>query len=222
MKDPPRIIALGVVDARGVTGTRGVTGDWTSLGVESPGTPRTFRALFQAGDATFRRLDRPCRALVLAAEAAGLSSALPEDARDATAIVVETASGSLDTDLRFARSLQDGLVVGSLFPYTLASASLGEVALRHRLRGPAICLSIREGEEGEALREAGRLLEDGDARFALACCVESVSEARPGSSSGLRAMVALLAEAHEERSSVAPWPGACPQPFACLAGTLRR
>jgi 3-oxoacyl-(acyl-carrier-protein) synthase len=219
----PRVVAIGLVDRRGVAGTGGVCADWPELQVEPPGTGRTFRALFHATDPTFRRLDRSSRALVLAAEAAGLRGLLRDEARDKTAIVVETERGSLDIDLRFARGLGPGPgpVEGALFPYTLASASLGEVALRHRLRGPAICLSIGPGQQGQALEEARRLLDEGEARFALACSVDALCEPCPGAQGALRAVVALLAGAGEAGADVAPWPSQREDPFALLATRAR-
>jgi 3-oxoacyl-(acyl-carrier-protein) synthase len=217
------VVALGLADAQGVAGTGGVRAEWSELGVEAPGTGRTFRRLFHAPDATFRRLDRPSRALVLAAEAAGLGSVLPDDARRTTAIVVETERGSLDTDLHFMAGLAQGVVAGAMFPYTLASASLGEVALRHRLRGPAICLSITAEQRGDALREAIRLLEDGEARFALACSVEALADPCHGAGQALRAVAVLLAGPSEDGARVvAPCSLACPDPFEQLAAGLRR
>jgi hypothetical protein len=41
-----------------------------------------------------------------------------------------------------------------------------------------VCLSVDAESAGEALREAARLLEDGDARFAVAGCVEVGERAR--------------------------------------------
>jgi 3-oxoacyl-(acyl-carrier-protein) synthase len=216
----PAILAVGAMDAGGVAGTSGVRGEWAALGIEAPGDARTFRALFRRTDRALRRLDRASRALVVAAEAAGLGALLPRDARDETALVVETARGSLESDLRFARSLAPGPPHGAVFPFTLPSASLGEVAIRHRLRGPAVCLSVDAESAGEALREAARLLEDGDARFAVAGCVE-VGEPRVGLPGALRAVVALVAPSRADLAAVLPW--RCgPQAFDELAAFAAR
>ncbi|MHC5209617.1 MAG: beta-ketoacyl-[acyl-carrier-protein] synthase family protein [Planctomycetota bacterium] len=193
MSGSPTVLAMGLVDARGIAGTSGVRGTWADLDTEPPGTPRSFRALFGRPDATFRRIDRPSKALVLAAEAAGVGDVLPREVRDGTAVVVETERGCLDADLRFQRGREQGLIEGAVFPYTLPSASLGEVALRHGLRGPALCLSIGPEQRGEALREAVRLIEDGEAAYALAGRVEALSVARPGLEAAVEATVVLLA-----------------------------
>jgi hypothetical protein len=196
MSARPTVLAVGLVDERGVVGTGGVRAEWADLGVEPPGTGRSFRALFGRPDATFRRIDRASRALVLAAEAAGLADVLPRQARDATALVVETERGCLDADLRFQHGRQEGVLEGAVFPYTLPSASLGEVALRHGLRGPALCLSIGPDGRGEALREAVRLIEDGEAPYALAGRVEALAGARPGLAPAVHALDVLLAAPH--------------------------
>ena len=215
MRPAPAVLAIGVADDRLVAGTSGVRAEWRALGVEPPGDGRSFRAIFRRRDATFRHLDRASRALVLAAEAAGLGARLPREARDDTAVVVETERGSLEADLAFAASLEPGPARGAVFAYTLPSASLGEVALRHGLRGPAICLSIDAGRNGEALHEARRLIEDDEALFALAGCVEALSEARGGLSGALRAVVALIA-GPGGGAAIAPWPAGA-DPFAELA-----
>jgi len=218
----PIVAAVGTVDAIGVAGTAGVAAAWGTLGVAPPGNGRTFRALFARTDSTFRRLDPVSRVLVLAAEVAGLDRVLPLAARDDTALVVETTLGCLDTDLRFARGLARGLVLGSIFPYTLPSAGLGELALRHRLRGPSLCLSISREEAGEALREGARLLAAGEARYVLAGCVDVLAESRPTAAATCRAVVALLARDDVGAVAVAPWTGAMADPFARLLVAVPR
>jgi hypothetical protein len=214
MTPPPILLAIGHMDGQRVLGTGGLSAAWADLDAPPPGNGRTFRALFGRPDATFRRLDSVSRALVLAAEAADLPSCLPGEARDDTAVVLETRRGVIDTDLRFLRQLEAGIVDGPIFPYTLPSASLGEVALRHGLRGPSLCLSIGPGECGTALREARHLLEDGDATHALAARVEVLSHARGGMSASLRASVVLLAPAGTSTDAgVADWPDASDDPF---------
>jgi 3-oxoacyl-(acyl-carrier-protein) synthase len=217
------VAARGLVDERGVAGTSGVRARWAGLGAEPPGTARTFRALFGRPDATFRRIDPASKALVLAAEAAGLSTVLPPDARDDTGLVVESERGCLDADLRFQRGLQQGVVEGAVFPYTLPSASLGELALRYGLRGPAVCLSIGPGERGAALAEAARLVAEGEARFVVAGRVEAQAASRPGSERALHAMVVLLAAPGEAPGSAwdTAWDTAWEAAHGVLAGGAR-
>jgi len=222
MRGDPRVLALGVADEEGVFGTGGVRARWSELGVAPPGTGRTFRALFDTTHPTFRRLDRASRVLVLATEATGLPRRLGGSVRDDVALVAETERGSVETDLRFQRSLERGVVEGALFPSTLPNTSLGEVAQRHRLRGPTCCLSIEAGQRGDALREAARILADGDARYVLACRVEASAEPVADLAPALSSVAVLLAAPGEEGDVVAPWPGDDGDGFAVLASAVRR
>lgn len=221
MNPQAKIIAIGCVDEAGIAGTRGVNASWEELGVKAPGNGRTYRELSGKSDDTFRRLNGTTRALVLAAEACGISSVLAPEVRDETALVVETAHGCLEVDLKFARTLDQGVAHAAIFPYTLQSTCLGDVALRHGLRGPTLSLSIEPGGEGEALREAGRLFAAGDVRYAVAGCVDVFDETLHGSLPAMRAVVCLLAAADEPQELVAEWPIAAADPFAALSDACR-
>lgn len=215
MSGLPTILAASAVDACGVTSTAGLSSTWQALGVEGPGNGLSFRALFGRTDATFRRLDRATRALVVAAEACRIESHLSAAEREATAIVVETARGSLELDRGYTRALAAGVVRVALFPYTLQSTCLGDVALRHGLRGPTLSLSIADDGEGEALREARRLFARG-VRHALVGSVDALAEEVPGEPQVLRAVVCLVAAPGVEGAAVLPWPAGA-APFAALA-----
>ncbi len=196
-----RVLAVGSVDATGVVGSCGVDRRWRDMGLDHPADRRAFRAAFDRGDPTFRRLDHVSRALVLAAEAAGLSELLPLELAEETAIVIETQRGALDTDARFADSLDDEEVAAPLFPYTLTSTSLGEVALRHDIRGVSLCLSTtaptsgEEATEGAALREAVALLDDRECPAAVVGVIEVLERTIESTTPAFRATVALLARA---------------------------
>lgn len=205
MSQSPKVAGIGVVDGDGVFGSSGVRTLWTDLGAEPLGTAGSFRKIFGRSDDTFRRLDRVSRAFVLATEAAGLSECMPEAARETTPIVVETQRGCLETDIRFIGSLKEGIVEGPVFPYTLPSTSLGEVAIRQRLRGPTICLSIGENGVGESLLEAERLLADDDVTFVLAASIEVLTRSSGGASELLRVVSVLLADSAEDVREVSQW-----------------
>jgi 3-oxoacyl-[acyl-carrier-protein] synthase II len=222
MNAPPRILAASVVDAQGIACTGGWSAAWRALGVEAPGNGLSFRALFQKSDATFRRLDRMTRAIVVAAEACAIEAHLSEAEREATGLVVETARGSVEVDLGYTRALADGVVRAAFFPYTLQSTCLGDVALRHGLRGPTLSLSVGEGEEGEALREARRMFARNGLRHALIGVVDALGEALPGVDPVLRAVACLAAAPGTEAPSVVPWPEGEAAPFAALAAACRR
>lgn len=174
----PVLAAAALVDRERIAGTGGVRASWDELGVPAPGDGRTFRVLFGRSDETFRRLDVASRALVLACEALGLAAVLPARDRERTAIVVATSLGCLDADRQFARSLGAEMLDAPIFPYTLPSTCVGEIALRHGLRGPGVCLSTPPGEHGLGFAEAVSLLATGDADAVVAATVD-VARADP-------------------------------------------
>ena len=221
MNNVPKVIAIGVVDEQGIASTCGIEKTWSDLETEAPGNSKTFRALTGNRDQTFRRLDRATRALVLAAEASGISQLLTAGQRHETALVIETSRGCIEADLRYARLLKTGIVHAAIFPYTLQSTCLGDVALRHGLRGQTLSLSVEPGEEGESLREAARILQADGPRYAIAGVVDVLEEQLPNTAPRLRALVCIVAAASEPANPVAPWPGDSADPFASLIESCR-
>lgn len=189
----PVILAVGCVDAVRIAGSTGIDHAFASLGRPAPGDGRTFRAVFGQPDETFRRLDAVSRALVLAGAAAGLPDVVPVAERNQTALLVETEAGCLDADLRFAYSLAAGLPEGPMFPYTLPSTCLGELALRHGLRGYSNCLCVDEALRGAALREARACLASGEAQFAVVAAVEVLTRACAALPRRCEVLLAVLA-----------------------------
>src|SRR5690606_22028679 len=53
---------------------------------------------------------------------------------DSLSVVLSNADGSLDTDLKFDRSCQNA-ASPSLFVYTLPNIVVGEICIRHGIRG---------------------------------------------------------------------------------------
>lgn len=217
MTHSPTIVAVAALDALGIRSTRGLASSWETLGLTGPGDPRAYRRLFGEADPTYRRLDPLTRTLVLAAQACGLDGLLPEAAREETGLVVETTHGCLEVDQRYARSLAEGVAHGAIFPYTLQSTCLGDLALRFALRGPTLSLSIAPGGEGEALREALRLLRSGTTRFVIAG-VADVPPAPPlEAEAPARTVVALLSTASVSEHPRIALPEATSDPFSSLA-----
>jgi 3-oxoacyl-(acyl-carrier-protein) synthase len=186
------ILACGIVDEVGIAGTRGVTATWQDLEMQVPGTGKTMKVLFDKADPTFRRIDMLARSLVLACEAADLEALLTPAQRQEASICVESDLGALATDLNFASSLNDECVHAGIFPYSLTSTSLGEVALRYKLRGPTISMSVRDGDAGESLREALRMLNCGDCSHVVTGVVDTLREPAVGRPAIMRAIVAVL------------------------------
>ncbi len=192
MTPPVVVAAVGVVDEIGIAGSSGVRVSWGDLGIAAPGDGRTFRAAFGRSDETFRRLDVASRTLVLACEALALPAVLAPDRRDETALVVETTAGCLDADLQFAASLAAAMHDAPIFPYTLPSTCLGEVALRHGLRGISTCLSVAPASRGAALAEATRLLTNDEAPAVVVASVDVLVRPDAPAPRECRAVAALL------------------------------
>lgn len=218
------ILACGVVDEVGVAGTRGIQATWQDLEMAAPGTGKTMKVLFDKPDPTFRRIDLLARCLVLACEAADVENVLSPEIRQETAICVETDLGALATDLSFASSLSDECVHAGIFPYSLTSTSLGEVALRYKLRGPTVSMSVRDGDAGEALRESLRLLNSGDCKHVVTGVVNTLADPLVGRDATMRGLVAVLsADSPGSRLGTLTWPARsqAEDPFAQFAAMCR-
>ena len=109
--------------------------------------------------ARFNRLDLSSRLALLAVEALGIN--FDGRARDRIGICLATVAGSLATDVEYwkGRALVGG-PSPTLFAYTLPSAPIGEIAIRHGLKGPNLCFV---GDDDILLFEAGELILRGDA-----------------------------------------------------------
>jgi 3-oxoacyl-(acyl-carrier-protein) synthase len=113
----------------------------------------------------FRRLDLASQLALLAVESLSVEfDALP---RDRIGICLGARMGSLAADFEFWRGRDAvGGPSPTLFAYTLPSAAMGEMAIRHRLTGPNLCMV-----GGDAvLSEAGDWLRRGEVEACL--CVE--------------------------------------------------
>lgn len=109
--------------------------------------------------ARFGRLDLLSQLALLAVEPLALHfESLP---RDRIAICLAARAGSLSTDVEYWNGRDAvGGPSPTLFAYTLPSAAIGEIAIRHRLTGPNLCLV---GGSDDVLSEAEDLLRRGEA-----------------------------------------------------------
>ena len=132
----------------------------------------------------FGRLDLASQLALLAVESLGIN--FDTQPRDRIGICLAARAGSLATDLEFWRGRDAvGGPSPTLFAYTLPSAAIGEIAIRHRLTGPNLCVV---GED-IVLSEARDLLRRGEVEAcvcvscnvvtpALAEMIQSTSVAR--------------------------------------------
>ena len=123
-------------------------------------------ALFQSETSRFGRMDLLSRLGLMAVELLGAGSeTMTPEQRDAVGVCVETRSGCTATDARF---LQKPLA--SVFAYTLPSTVLGEICIRHRFRGPVLCLAPVSGQSGSLEAVQGWLDRgEADACLCVAC-----------------------------------------------------
>ncbi len=165
-----RTIAAGAVNEQSIGGSAMPAMRWAELGVEPVSERLRWKSLFRTPFRSFRRLDRLSQIVCMAAGAAGLDSVPDRSTRESTAVVFGSSAGCLDTDLRFSRGLQPGgEPEAALFPYTLPSTCLGEIAIRFRLGGPTLCLATAPDRLGDAVDAGMSLIEQGDAAAAVVC-----------------------------------------------------
>jgi len=119
----------------------------------------------------FGRMDLSSQLSLLAVENLGINfSARP---RGRIAICLAARAGSLSTDAEYwkARGAAGG-PSPTLFTYTLPSAAIGEIAIRHQLTGPGLCFV---GGSGAVLPEAADILRRGEADACVCVFVRVIS-----------------------------------------------
>jgi 3-oxoacyl-(acyl-carrier-protein) synthase len=121
----------------------------------------------------FGRLDLASQLAVLAVESLSLKfDAWP---RDRIGLCLAVQAGSLTTDVDYWNGRnQPGGPSPALFTYTLPSSPLGEVAIRHRLTGPNLCLV---GDDRLALAEAADWLRRETVEGCLCIACKAISPA---------------------------------------------
>lgn len=121
----------------------------------------------------FGRLDLMSQLALLAVEELGVNFELLP--RERIAICLAAKAGSLATDAEFWKGRDAaGGPSPTLFAYTLPSAALGEIAIRHRLTGPNSCFV---GDSRDVLPEAADLLQRGEADACVCVYCEVISSA---------------------------------------------
>jgi 3-oxoacyl-(acyl-carrier-protein) synthase len=124
----------------------------------------------------FGRMDLTSQLALLAVEA--LAANFESLARDRIAIVLAAKTSSLSTDAEYWKGRDNpGGPSPTLFTYTLPSAAIGEIAIRHRLTGPNLCLV---GNSSDVLPEAAELLRRGQADGCVCVMVNVVSSTLAG------------------------------------------
>jgi 3-oxoacyl-(acyl-carrier-protein) synthase len=132
-----------------------------------------WSALFKSEAQRFARMDWLSRLGLMAVElldACFETRAAPD--LEQTGVCVETAAGCLTSDAEFLR-----LPRPTVFSYTLPSTVIGEICIRHRFKGPMLCLMSSGNSTRAALDEAAAWLREGSAKSCLCVSCEAVSPA---------------------------------------------
>jgi 3-oxoacyl-(acyl-carrier-protein) synthase len=121
----------------------------------------------------FGRMDLTSQLALLAVEP--LADRFDSFARDRIAVLLAARTSSLSTDVEYWKGRDNaGGPSPTLFTYTLPSAALGEIAIRHRLTGPGLCF-VSGGDE--LVAEATDLLGRGEADACVCVIADVVSPA---------------------------------------------
>ena len=119
----------------------------------------------------FGRMDLMSQLALLAVEP--LATHFESLARERIAICLAARTSSLATDLEYWKGRDNtGGPSPTLFTYTLPSAALGEIAIRHRITGPPLCFV---GPSDDVLPEAAQLLRAGEVDAAVCVSVNVTS-----------------------------------------------
>jgi len=127
----------------------------------------SWNDLFDAPCSRFGRMDLLSRAGLMGAELLDIDfGAVPEQTRNRIGVCLQTRSGTLSTDMEFLADIGP-----STFIYTLPSSVIGEICIRHVLRGPSLCLMSESSSGRNIVTEAVERIATGeaDAMLCLSC-----------------------------------------------------
>jgi len=132
----------------------------------------------------FGRMDLTSQLALLAVES--LATGFEPIPRDRIAICLAAQASSLSTDIEYWKGRDAaGGPSPTLFTYTLPSATIGEIAIRHRLTGPNLCFV---GRGDDVFPEAAELIRSDEADACVCVYVRVIS-------TDLAGMIALPATA---------------------------
>lgn len=119
----------------------------------------------------FGRMDLASQLALLAVEP--FASSFDSLGRDRIAICLAAQASSLVTDVEYWKGRgATGGPSPTLFTYTLPSAAIGEIAIRHRLTGPNLCFV---GHSDDVLPGAADFIRRGEADACVCVYVKAIS-----------------------------------------------
>jgi hypothetical protein len=115
----------------------------------------------------FYKMDRLSKLGFLASEMLLKGKSLPES----TAIVLANAHSSLDTDIRYWQTTKSQ-ASPSLFVYTLPNIVVGEICIRHRIKGENLFFISSQFDPHCIANNVDLILENTEAKYCLAGWVD--------------------------------------------------
>lgn len=124
----------------------------------------------------FYKMDRLCQLGFLAAEVLlqgqNIKTQYPPES---VAVVLANRHSSLDTDLRYQESV-NSIPSPALFVYTLPNIVIGEICIRHQLKGENTFFVLEQFDPVFLNEYTGQLLEKGQAQAVIAGWVDVFQE----------------------------------------------
>lgn len=137
-----------------------------------------WRMFSQAPFDRFGRLDWLAKYAMVAAEMLGMPVDPPQESRPVMAVLLGTRHGSLSVDMAFHQSIHNpGGASPMLFPYTLPSAAMGEIAIRFRIIGPSVCFVGGPQSGPTVLRESVDIVQSGEVDACVCVACDAVTSA---------------------------------------------
>jgi hypothetical protein len=169
---PMFITECGYIDQNGFGSSRSHT-SWHGSGCAGPDKFR-WKMITDSSFDKFGRMDLLSKYAVAAVELLGLKTLKPNSAFQDIGISLGTEFGSFEVDISFIHSMMEP-TGGSpiLFPYTLPSTAIGEIAIRHCITGPSVCFMAGADSGLLALWESFFLVKSGQVNscIGLSCDV---------------------------------------------------
>jgi len=122
----------------------------------------------------FYKMDSLCKLGFLAAELL-LQEIRDQLSETETGVVLSNAHASLDVDLKYAKTIQTG-ASPALFVYTLPNIVIGEISIRHRLKGENAFFVFKHFDGNFTSRYVNGLLENGLIRNCICGWVDFLKE----------------------------------------------
>ncbi|MBC8453828.1 hypothetical protein H8D64_02105 [PVC group bacterium] len=122
-----------------------------------------WSTLFSSSCSRFGRMDPLSRLGLLTTELFDIDFANQSDEENnQTGFCMASNYGTISTDIKFLQNISP-----STFVYTLPSSVMGEVCIRHKLRGPCLCLMSHGNDGQNVIQEACERIEMGEATSML-------------------------------------------------------